>query len=68
VRRGQYGVHPAACLIVDTLLFFGLAIMSSVIAHTVSKFSDSGWYFALFKDEQGKEYLQIAAGFGFVNA
>ncbi|KAF4979043.1 hypothetical protein FZEAL_4674 [Fusarium zealandicum] len=68
VRRGRYGVHPNACLIVDMLLFLGLGAMSGVIAFMISKLDDSGWYFAFFQDKAGKEYLHIVLGFGIIAA
>ncbi|KAM5354797.1 hypothetical protein ACJ41O_001443 [Fusarium nematophilum] len=64
VRRDRYGVHPSACLIVDLLLFLGLGAMSGVIAFTISKLDDSGYYFTFFQDEAGEEYLHVILGFG----
>jgi hypothetical protein len=62
------GVHPAACIIVDTLVTLALSALSGVIAFTISKLSDSGWYFAFFQDEQGVEYLRIVLAFGILGA
>ncbi|KAM0285324.1 hypothetical protein ACHAQH_001513 [Verticillium albo-atrum] len=64
VVNDRQGVHPIACIIVDGLLFLGLGAMSGVIAFTLSKLSDSGYYFAFFQDEAGEEYLRIVLGFG----
>ncbi|KAH6989120.1 hypothetical protein BKA56DRAFT_668304 [Ilyonectria sp. MPI-CAGE-AT-0026] len=62
--RSRSGAHPRACLIVDLLLFLALGAMSSVIAFTISKLDDSGFYFAFFQDGRGKEYLYIVLVFG----
>ncbi|KAM0527488.1 hypothetical protein ACHAPS_002854 [Verticillium nonalfalfae] len=40
--------------------------MSGVIAFTLSKLDDSGYYFAFFQDEAGEEYLRIVLGFGIL--
>lgn len=42
--------------------------MSGVLAFTVSKLSDSGWYFAFFKGEAGVEYLRIVLAFAILTA
>ncbi|KAF3354074.1 hypothetical protein VDGD_06384 [Verticillium dahliae] len=66
VVNDRQGVHPIACIIVDGLLFLGLGGMSGVIAFTLSKLDDSGYYFAFFQDEAGEEYLRIVLGFGIL--
>ncbi|KAK7428447.1 hypothetical protein QQZ08_005066 [Neonectria magnoliae] len=68
VRRTHDGVPVGACILVDLILFLGFAAMSSVLAFTVSKLSDSGFYFAFFQDGVGAEYLYIAFIFGFLAA
>ncbi|EEY22613.1 predicted protein [Verticillium alfalfae VaMs.102] len=68
VVNDRQGVHPIACIIVDGLLFLGLGAMSGVIAFTLSKLDDSGYYFAFFQDEAGEEYLRIVLGFGILAA
>lgn len=65
IRRG---VHPAACIIVDALVTLALAALSGVIGFTISKLSDSGWYFAFFQGEEGVEYLRIVLAFGILGA
>lgn len=62
----RYGVHPSACIIFDLVLFLGLGAMSGVIAFTLSKLDDSGYYFAFFQDQRGEEYLRIVLGFGIL--
>jgi len=68
IHANSDGIHPNPCIIIDLILFLALTAMSSVIAFTAANLSDSGWYFAFFQDEQGVEYLRIAAGFGFITA
>ena len=61
------GVHPVACLIMDTLLFLALAALSGVMAFTLAKWDDSGYYFAYFNNGQGgEEVLRIVLGFGIL--
>lgn len=66
-RGDRAGAHPAACLIIDLLLFLALAALSGVIAFTVSRFDDSGYYFALFINGAGEEYLRMIIAFGVLS-
>ncbi|KAH7022164.1 hypothetical protein EDB80DRAFT_805832 [Ilyonectria destructans] len=52
--RSRSGAHPRA----------SSGATSSVIAFTISKLDDAGFYFAFFQDGSGKEYLYIVLVFG----
>ncbi|KPM44949.1 hypothetical protein AK830_g1666 [Neonectria ditissima] len=67
-RSSHESVPAGARILVDLILFLAFAAMSSVLAFTVSKLSDSGFYFAFFHDGVGAEYLYIALIFGFLAA
>jgi hypothetical protein len=50
---------------VDTILVLALAALTGVLGFTISKLSDSGYYFAFYPPgEQGVEYLRIILAFG----
>ncbi|KAF7542685.1 hypothetical protein G7Z17_g11366 [Cylindrodendrum hubeiense] len=66
VRRNHAGVPPIACLIIDLLLFLGFGAISSVIAFTISKLDDPGFYFTFFQDDAGVGYLHVILGFGLL--
>ena len=67
IRRERAGVHPIACLIIDFILFLALAALSGVIAFTLSRFDDSGYYFAFFNNGDGEEYLRMILAFGVLS-
>ncbi|KAJ2969644.1 hypothetical protein NQ176_g8556 [Zarea fungicola] len=66
VRSDRHGIHPTACLIVDFVLLLALGALSGVIAFTLSRFHDSGYYFAFFDNGAGEEYLRIILAFGIL--